>query len=336
MTKIYLSFVLLFISGLVFAGQVVPLPGLLKPQRIYVDQDQFFITEGATICIYSLKDFSLQKKFGKRGEGPGEFKESGEGVQLDFKPDNIIVISTGRFSYFTREGKFIKESRIKNPRRFEFQELGRGFVGKEISPEEKGIFFLVNLYDENLKKVKEIYRFKHPFFPRSKPINPVFLRTSTYYVYQGKIFYDDEQGIIHVLNSSGEELYSIRHQYERVKIKEIHKKRYLRYWQTDLREEYEVFKPRLKFPGAFPPIRNFHILDNKIYIITYQEKKNRCKMFVFDLNGKLLREVYVSLVDINMLIPDLYNFYTINKDTLYILRDNQDTEEWELHLEKIE
>jgi hypothetical protein len=331
MKKIYWSFFLLFVSSFVFAGQVIPLPGLLKPQRIYIDQEQCFITEGATIYIYSLKDFELQKKFGKRGEGPGEFKESGEGIKLDFKPGNIIVISTGRISYFTRDGQFIKD-RISNPRRSGFQELGSGFVGREFLVEEKRVFFTANLFDKNLKKGKEIYRFKHPFYPRSKPINPVFLRTSTYYVYQGKIFYDDEDGIIHVLDSKGKELYSIRHQYEQVKVKDLHKKRYLMFWRTDLRSEYEAFKERLKFPSAFPPIRNFHIVDNKIYVITYMEKDNRCKMLVFDLGGKLLKEVFVSLVDINMLIPYLYNYYTIHEDKLYILMDNQDTEEWELHI----
>lgn len=334
MKRISLPLFLLFVSSFVFAGQVIPLPGLLKPQRIYIDQEQFFITEGATISIYSLKDFKLQKKFGKRGEGPGEFKESGEGIKLEFKPENIIVISYGRISYFTRDGQFIKEARISNPRRFEFQELGSGFVGTELTVEKKGVFFTVNLFDKNLKKGKEIYRFKHPFYPRSKPINPVFLRTSTYYVYREKIFYDDEDGIIHVLDSSGKELYSIRHRYERVKVKDIHRNRYLMFWKLDLKPEYDAFKDRLRFPAAFPPIRNFHIIDNKIYVITYKEKYNRCKMLVFDMGGKLLKEVFVSLVDINMLIPAQYNYYTIHEDKLYILWDNQETEEWELHVEK--
>ncbi len=333
MKRVYLSLFLLLVSGLIFAGRVIPLPDLLKPQRIYIDREQLFVTEGAAIYIYSLKDFKLQKKFGKRGEGPGEFKESGEGIRLAFTPANIIVISIGRLSYFTRDGQLMKETTVANPRRFAFQELGSGFVGKEFLREKKGIFFAVNLYDRNLKKGREIYRYKHPFFPRNRPIDPVSPRISTYYVYRGKIFYDDEEGTIHVLDSSGKELYSIRHKYERVKIEDIHKERYVMFWKTDLRPEYDAFKDRLKFPAAFPPIRNFHIAADKIYVITHTEKNNRCKMLLFALDGKLLKEVFVPLVDINMLIPDLYNYYTIHQDKLYILRDNPDTEEWELHIE---
>lgn len=107
------------------------------------------------------------------------------------------------------------------------------------------------------------------------------------------------------------------------------------FWKTDNRAEYDAFKERLHFPAAFPPIRNFHIRDNKIYVITYTEKNNRCKMLLFDLAGKLLKEVFVPLVDINMLVPYFYKFYTIHEDKLYILRDNQDTEEWELHIDPL-
>jgi hypothetical protein len=59
-------------------------------------------------------------------------------------------------------------------------------------------------------------------------------------------------------------------------------------------------------------------------------------MLVFDLEGKLLKEVFVPLVDINMLIPYFYKFYTIHEDKLYILRDNPDKEEWELHIDPLE
>jgi hypothetical protein len=40
---------------------------------VQVDKNQLYITDGASVFIYSLKDYQLQKKFGKRGEAPGEF-----------------------------------------------------------------------------------------------------------------------------------------------------------------------------------------------------------------------------------------------------------------------
>jgi hypothetical protein len=53
------------------AGKVVPLIQLAKPNSITVDKNHVYITDQGTISIYSLKDFKLEKAFGKKGEGPG-------------------------------------------------------------------------------------------------------------------------------------------------------------------------------------------------------------------------------------------------------------------------
>lgn len=57
--RMILTSLLLIFSGVVFAVQVNPLPDISKPDSIIVDNDQLVVTEGATIFIYSLKDFSL-------------------------------------------------------------------------------------------------------------------------------------------------------------------------------------------------------------------------------------------------------------------------------------
>ena len=330
--KLFLFFTLLLFTGLIYADLVMTLPEVMKPQRVYVDGEQVFITEGVSIYIYSLKDLKLQKKFGKKGEGPREFKNSGLGVILEIGPDTILITSSGRLSYFTRDGQFIKETRPKYPSIFEFQGLpGNRFVGTAFTREQKDIFLTINLYNENLERIKEIHRYCHPFFPRNKLINPVNVRGSTLYVYKDKIFFDDENGAINVLNSQGDMLYSVSPKYDKVKLTKIHKERYLMFWRTGIKQEYEIFGDRLKFPVVFPFIRNFHVVNDKIYIITHHEKDNKNEMLIFDLKGKLLKQVFVPLTDVNMLNPLLFNYYTINNDRLYIVRENEDKEEWELH-----
>ena len=73
MKKVGLILILILFTNLAFAAKITTFPDLLKPGRLLVDGKQIFITEGITIRIYSLEDFSLQKKFGKMGEGPREF-----------------------------------------------------------------------------------------------------------------------------------------------------------------------------------------------------------------------------------------------------------------------
>ena len=99
--KINLFILLLFFSGSVsvFAAKIVPLQELRKPETIAVDCSQIYITESASIYIYSLKDFRLIKKFGQAGEGPdGKFVEK---VLVPLVEENIFEF----YPYTIHDGK---------------------------------------------------------------------------------------------------------------------------------------------------------------------------------------------------------------------------------------
>ena len=53
------------------AVQVIPIEEVNRVDSIHVDDSCIYIVEYPCIYLYSLKDFKLFKKFGKKGEGPG-------------------------------------------------------------------------------------------------------------------------------------------------------------------------------------------------------------------------------------------------------------------------
>ena len=113
MKKLVLIVLLIILSVFLFGEKIVPLPELQKPENIIIDQGQILMTEFPNVYVYSLEDFKLIVKFGKKGEGPQEFFNYVR-IQLDPKqPEYIIVGSHMKMSYFTREGKFVKEARSK-------------------------------------------------------------------------------------------------------------------------------------------------------------------------------------------------------------------------------
>jgi hypothetical protein len=57
----------------VFAEKITTFPQLQKPEFINVGENLICINEGAVVFLYDLNDFKLIKKFGRNGEGPGEF-----------------------------------------------------------------------------------------------------------------------------------------------------------------------------------------------------------------------------------------------------------------------
>jgi hypothetical protein len=109
MKKIGLTMFLFLFTNLVFASKIATFPDLLKPGRFVVDGKQIFITEGITIRIYSLEDFSLQKKFGKMGEGPREFLKK---LMVPFAVKDPV----GFYPYYINNGKLYHfNSMVDNP-----------------------------------------------------------------------------------------------------------------------------------------------------------------------------------------------------------------------------
>jgi hypothetical protein len=255
------------------ATQVVPLPDLLNPELVRVDENQMYITDGANIFIYSLKDFRLIKKFGKRGEGPQEFL-TGSGVAimwLEIQADDLFIHTMNKISYFSKQGTFIKEKKINMAFAPVLKPIENRFVGVGF-PGEKGIrYWTFNIYNSNLEKIKEIYRYERAFYP-DRDINLLGIKRSDFCVYEKKIFVADTEktGIIYVFDLNGSQLYSIKPDYEKVEITPQVEKRLRENFSTgSSRDFYEAYKHKIKFPEYFPATRFMVAADGKLYIMTY-------------------------------------------------------------------
>jgi hypothetical protein len=76
-------------------------------------------------------------------------------------------------------------------------------------------------------------------------------------------------------------------------------------------------------------------VDDKIYITTFKEVKGQNQMVILDLNGKLIKKTLVPLLNVNMVVPVLFHFYTIANNKIYRLEENPDSETWELFVTDI-
>jgi len=335
MKKIILMIILLILAILVLGAKVVPLPGLLKPYQVKVDESKIYIVEGATISIYSLKDFSFLKKFGKEGEGPQEFIiPPPGGVEIVVQPDFLLVSSMGKLSYLTKEGEFKKEIKVTAFMQSGFFPIGKSFVGIGMKQGDNIIYNTINIFDTDLKKGKEVSRFKSPLQP-GKVDFVTASRRPLLSTFENKIFYGGEEGEIYVFDVSGKKLSTIRHEYEKVKLSDKHKKRYIDFFKTDLRfkQGWERFRDRVQFPEYLPVIRDLTVSDGKIYVLTYKEKEKKREFYLSGIDGKQLKKIMLPLPEMNPL--ELYP-YTIRNNTLYQIIENDDSEEWELHITKIE
>jgi hypothetical protein len=146
---------LLWAKGFVFPAVVVPLPDLFNPDSITVDDRQIYITAFPNIYIYSLQDFKLKKKFGRQGEGPQEFNRFAlPGIHGDY----FVVSDRNKVLYFTKDGDYIKEIKARSIMHWGVKPIGNRFVGKSKFHEDKIEFDTANIYDENLEKIKTIFK----------------------------------------------------------------------------------------------------------------------------------------------------------------------------------
>jgi len=334
MKKFGLFVLILMLTGFIFGSKVVKIPDILKPTTIAVDDDQLYITEAATIYIYSLKDFSLKKKFGKKGEGPQEFNVNPmRGIRLHIQPDQIIVDCQGKVAYYGKDGTFKKEMRSV-PTFAQYMPLGEKFAGIGFAGDSKGGYIAVSIYDSHLKKEKEIHKMSVPN-PEKDGINPITVLTLPYlYTCDNKIFVGGKDGSIEAFDAGGQKLPPIIKEYKKVKITQEHKKKYIQFFSTDQRFKafYERDKNRIGFSEYFPIVRNFHIEDKILYILTFREEDGKSEFLIYDINGKLLK---TTLLPFEEMSPIALYPYTIKKGKLYQLIDNPKTEEWELHITEV-
>jgi hypothetical protein len=337
---ILIAAVLLFTASSILGTKIVPLD-LYKPFRIRTDGEKIFIGQGAEIFIYSARDYKLLGKFGKPGEGPQEFKLRPEfSPDIDVHADILVATSISKVSFFTKDGKFLNEKKVIGIGYSQFyRKLGDRLVGERFLSEKDKLYRAVSIYDSNLNKIKEIFRYKFSI-QRGKQYNPIDrgLGIPNFYIHDDKIFIGGEidSGVIHVFNTEGNPLYNIQPKLDNVKFTEADKQGYIDSYlsNSEYARQYERIKNRFKYPEYFPLYQNFIVTGKRIYIQTFKRDKTDTKneFYILTLKGELIKRVWHPLVEYFDFTPCIY---AIHEGKLYQVVDNQDEERWELHITEI-
>ncbi len=314
----------------VYTDKPVTLAEILKPKNITVDSDRLYVAEKAQIFAYSLKDFKLVKKFGRRGEGPGEFR-SVTGIIPG--TDSLLITDLGKIHFFSRDGRYEKTIKTTSFSK-DFDVIGDKFVGSETFLEKNNFYETICFFDSSLKKGKEISRVKSHVQIKSNSGIDLISASQGFWVCDNKIFISGFDDFIHCFDADGKKIRTIDPKIKKVKVTNKDKEQYLYHYKTHPRRKiiYQMYKSRFTFPEYFPAIRFICTGNNKLYVITYTQKDDYSECHTLDLEGKLLRKVMLPILFSDILSP--YSF-TIKNGKLYQLVENEDEETWELHVTAI-
>lgn len=330
MKKVSFLMIIFVLSGALMAEKVATLTDVLKPTFLAIDDTQVYIADQSSVRIYSFKDFKFKKKFGKQGEGPQEFLTiSGEGIVILPQKDQLVVNSSGKVSFWTKDGQYIKELKTRGMQIMGlFQPIGKGFVGYDVTlGENQSADMTLNIFDDQLKKTKELH--KQKFITQSQFEFPMLM--AIFQAHNGKIFASGQEGfIINIFNEKGDKVGAITQEYKQLKMTDSYKERIIDFMKTSpfTRANFEQIKNMIKFRSYFPVIQNFVVADNKVYVTTYLEKGDASEIFVFDTGGKFLKKVFlkVKLMDAIRPYPNAFK-----NDKLYQVFENDENETWEIH-----
>ena len=325
-------FCILVLAPLVFAEKIAVLPEVGKPSMMALDADRLYVTEGATIYVYSRPDYKLVRRFGTSGEGPREFKVSPFGVPLfvDAQKDGVFISSDSKISRFTRDGEFIREERV--PPMMVYRPFSGGYVATAAEGTDDGRMVLsVNLYDESFQKKKTLYRSDVEVGPNASFDYP--MNSFSYEMVEDRIFVvaGKDGFALEVFDARGEKLYRIEKKTERIPVTAEYKKKTLDWFKNDPNwgRLWEYFRNRFHFKDYFPPIQDIAVEKGRIYVLTHRRDKENAEIQVLDLKGKQLGRHWIPLPRVYGM--DFMPKYRIFNSRIFVLQENEDEEEWELH-----
>jgi len=325
----------LFFTGFVFGTRIVDLDGPVDPGSFYIDNNRIYIVEKVTVYIYSLKDLKLITKFGKAGEGPKEFmmdKDSNVNIQLSFRPGRIIVSSKNKISFFSNDGKFIKEFRVKTGKWY--KQFGENYVGLKGQNKDNLSYDVINLYDPELKKIKQL-TIKKGWYQQNAKMSGVDLSAPSF-VISGDHMVVTSSNDFSIFNIKGIKLLTVDYNFKRKRVTKEDERNYRNWMKKSpvVKQYYEnLIKNKLVFPEYFPKIKYIGFTDKDIYITAYKKKEEKnTDVYFFNLKGKFLKKIKLPIV-----YKDVFYSYPfeIYNGKLYQLIEDDENENTKLHITKI-
>jgi beta-lactamase regulating signal transducer with metallopeptidase domain len=341
-------------------SRIIPMPDVIEPFTLVVYNDKIIIPEGTHISIFSQGNFHLEKKFGRRGEGPGEFSYP---PHITAFPDRLLANTMGKLIHYSYDGDFVKETKIIIPYNYGTWPLlpvGKNYVGfpMEIEKTNQGTIQLRHngrLYDHEFNPVKQLCEGIPPLVPppppppragtQPRPIPKqdfnVIPEYVDYAIFDEKIFLaDNRKGLyIAVFDQQGNLLYEINREYKTLKVPQEYKEAYMERQQALPNWESLDRQFNFKFKEKFPAFFSFKVVDNKIYVTTYAKKDDKYEVVVMDLEGKILKRSFSFPLppyqDASYRFTLFSNEYDIYQDKIYYLAYNYDTDIYELHITPI-
>jgi hypothetical protein len=325
----YLFILLICLSHIISAKKVADFPDLFNPIGIVVNSQYIYISQDFNIFIYSAKDYGMIKKFGKKGEGPGEFLYI---PYIYVRPNHIIASTNNKVLYYSLDGEFLKEKNTRPAGTWVVPFKDIFAARKYMRGKDDLRYHGVMLLDAQMNRIKDIYQHVHGYQGLKAEFNPLTISPPEFSACGDLLLMrNGERTKVIVFSQQGEKLFELTDPEEAVKFAEEDKKEFIR-----LSKSYNRLKSIIKFPDYHPPIRWFYAdpAGKRIYLETeYTEDKKR-RWRVYNFKGQFIKKIMLPVLNEEY---TSWNFELLNAfydGKCYQLKEKE--ENWGLHIIEIE
>ena len=339
LTAIFFILGIILSAPMGYAESLGVLKGILNPANIEVSSGQVYIIEGATVYVYSLPDLRLIRTFGQEGEGPGELKVTpwlANGLYV--RPESVIVDSIDKYIIFSREGEVLREGR-RSQQYSQSIPAGDVFVVRKRIEEEKRQFSSINIMTPDLQSEIDLYR--QEFSAGFRQLN-VLPDSIHYAVYKDRIYVEESpKGFVFEIFDLGvNKLHTIDIDSSPLRVSKQDRLDAEERIKTDpfsqnVEGGWEALKSQVKliYPDRFPPIRDFQVVGDRIYVQTFLRQEGEEEYVILDLEGNMIEKVLLPQSFKPGFTEEMMGtgikYYAFDSDAYYYLEIK---EEWcELH-----
>ena len=244
--------------------------------------------DGSIFCLSQFQIFKFdaqgrfQKKFGTRGQGPGEYTYPGSGRITESNDIALYDGGNDKFLLFDSEGSFINE--IKNTSNVQLfggnsavYLDGNNYLIEEMimDPEADKFESRLAVLDAEFHKIAELRERTSKENPFQSNTYNMFDAYNRYVISGSRIYAASQSNLefeINVYDFTGRNTLCIRKDFVKVPISEEFKQKA---WESYRNSEITtLLKSKGYFQPYFPPIKNFFVDDlGRIFVETYEKSR---------------------------------------------------------------
>ncbi|MCK4760858.1 MAG: hypothetical protein KAW12_01570 [Candidatus Aminicenantes bacterium] len=344
MTKFIVAFIvtLIFFSSSLFPEKLAVLPELNRPSMMDVSGSELYILDDFQVKVYSLKDYRLLRKFGKKGQGPGElFDLPDSPLTMIVGKEKVLLNSLYKIIVYEKSGKMLKEKKFAPSFLIEAVSHGKNYALTKFWRKDGTAVATTCLFSPDLKELKKLCETTIPnSYKKRKIVMPpvsTFARCGS-----DRLFVFDQTRTkdftIKVFDLEGKPLPDIKASYRELMMGDSFNKKVM----DTLRAHpaFKIlppdFKKMLHIPEVLPVFRQCRVKDGKLYVQTYREKGDLSEFYILDFSGKVLKKIFLPGADRLQIRINPAATYTFQGGKYYYLVDDIDEEQWELHVKKLD